>query len=409
MLRTVYDDEQPETDPSPGETKPAEPENEQVPRDTPVFKPEDLIGRTFLMDEQNDGQRFRARIVKLIEDHESDLDDNPTRIKFVCSINNDQAEEVFAYNELLDYISQDEESEIVWKFKRIVSHEGPLKRGDHGYNGSAYNVMIEWENGEITAAPLRAIAADDPVTCDIYARENGLLETPGWTRFKKIAAREKKFVRMVKQAKLRSFNTAPRYKYGFEVLRDYAHAMQLDERNKNSKWADSVDTELNQIDEYKTFKDKGHKNCTPEPPRYKKIRVHLIFDVKHDGRHKARLVAGGHLTDTPIDAVYSGVVSLRGFRLIMFLAELNKMEIWATDIGNAYLEAETSEKVFIIGGPEFGDRAGHILIIHKALYGLRSSGFQWHEKFADCLWDMGFVPSKAEPDIWMRESKSGDH
>ena len=60
----------------------------------------------------------------------------------------------------------------------------------------------------------------------------------------------------------------------------------------------------------------------------------------------------------------------------MFLAELNKMEVWATDIGNAYLEAETSEKVFIIGGPAFGDRAGHILIIHKALYGLRSSGFQ---------------------------------
>ena len=97
--------------------------------------------------------------------------------------------------------------------------------------------MIEWENGEITAEPLRAIAADDPVTCAIYARENGLLETPGWTRFKKIAAREKKFVRMVKQAKLRSFNTAPRYKYGFEVPRDYAHAMRLDERNKNSKWA----------------------------------------------------------------------------------------------------------------------------------------------------------------------------
>ena len=128
MLRTVYDDEQPETDPTPGETKPEEPKNEQVPRDTPVFKPEDLVGRTFLMDEQNDGQRFQARIVKLIEDHESDLDDNPTRIKFVCSINNDQAEEVFVYNELLDYISRDEESEIVWKFKRIVSHKGPLKR-----------------------------------------------------------------------------------------------------------------------------------------------------------------------------------------------------------------------------------------------------------------------------------------
>ena len=43
---------------------------------------------------------------------------------------------------------------------------------------------------------------------------------------------------------------------------------------------------------------------------FKKITVHLIFDVKYDVRHKARLVAGGYLTDTPIDSVYAGAVSL---------------------------------------------------------------------------------------------------
>ena len=86
------------------------------------------------------------------------------------------------------------------------------------------------------------------------------------------------------------------------------------------------------------------------------------------------------------------------------MAELNDLDIWVTDIGNAYLEAKTLEKVFIKAGKEFTDRAGHILIIHKALYGLRSSGQRWHERFADCLRDMGFKPCKAEPDIWMRKS-----
>ena len=42
-----------------------------------------------------------------------------------------------------------------------------------------------------------------------------------------------------------------------------------------------------------------------------------------------------------------------------------------------------------------------MLIIFKALYSLRTSGLHWHECFADCLHDMGFQPSKAEPDIWM--------
>jgi hypothetical protein len=37
---------------------------------SPIFNPEDLIGRTFLMDEQEDDQKFRGRIVELIEDHD---------------------------------------------------------------------------------------------------------------------------------------------------------------------------------------------------------------------------------------------------------------------------------------------------------------------------------------------------
>jgi hypothetical protein len=67
----------------------------------------------------------------------------------------------------------------------------------------------------------------------------------------------------------------------------------------------------------------------------------MIYDIKHDGRHKARLVSGGHLTDPNTESVYSGVVSLQGIRLIVFLVELNKISLWGADIGNAYLEAKT--------------------------------------------------------------------
>jgi Reverse transcriptase (RNA-dependent DNA polymerase) len=94
---------------------------------------------------------------------------------------------------------------------------------------------------------------------------------------------------------------------------------------------------------------------------------------------------------------------LRGFRIVLFLAELIHLKLWSTDIGNAYLEAYTSEKVYIIAGPEFGECEGHILIISKALYGLRSSGVRWHDRFVDCIREIGFFPCKAEPDIWMRK------
>ncbi len=76
--------------------------------------------------------------------------------------------------------------------------------------------------------------------------------------------------------------------------------------------------------------------------------------------------------------------------------------VWATDLGNAYLEVKTKEILYIIAGPEFRTLDGHILVIYKALYGLRTRGLRWHERFSDCLHQEGFKPCKAEPDIWMR-------
>ena len=110
------------------------------------------------------------------------------------------------------------------------------------------------------------------------------------------------------------------------------------------------------------------------PPGYQKIRVHLIFAVMYDGRYKARLVADGHLTPEPVESIYSGLVSLRNLKLVIFLAKLNNLELWGADIGNAYLEARTEETLYIVAGPEFEDWEGYILTFSKALYGLKSSG-----------------------------------
>ena len=82
------------------------------------------------------------------------------------------------------------------------------------------------------------------------------------------------------------------------------------------------------------------------------------------------MVALGHTTDIPLDSVYSGVVSLRSLRLVLFLAELNGLQIYGTDVGNAYLEAKTKEKIYFVAGSEFGNLEGFIMIIQKALYGL---------------------------------------
>ncbi len=381
--------------------------------------PEEMIDRTFLMPPEEDGSRCHAKIVKLIDGHKAKGQEDPAYIKFKCLVN-DKYEEIVAYNDIVDYIEQDDSWDGTWKFKRILAHQGPLRRPPKGkehleprYKGSKYNVLVEWETGEKSWQPLYnqstkyGVYHTDPVTVAIYARENGLLDTPGWILpgLKRHAKTQQRLVRRANQAKLHSFRTKPIYMYGFQVPRNHDQAMELDRANGNSRWLDAERIELAQVDEYDTFLDKG-KGHAPGPG-YKKMRCHLVHAVKHDGRHKARLVAGGHLTDTPIDSVSSSVVSLRGVRILTFIAEHNDCKVWTTDTGNAYLESTTKEKVYIIAGPEFGEREGHALIIQKALHGLKSSGLRWHERFADVLHDMGFFPSRAERDIWMRDM--GDH
>jgi hypothetical protein len=81
---------------------------------TPVFNPEDLIGKTILMDKQEDSCQTRATIVKLIEDHESSIHDNCVRIKFLLSLNNDQGDDIVTYNKLLTFLSA--------KMRNLISH-----------------------------------------------------------------------------------------------------------------------------------------------------------------------------------------------------------------------------------------------------------------------------------------------
>jgi hypothetical protein len=211
--------------------------------------------------------------------------------------------------QLAEEFDKDQGSQKLWKFKRIVGHQGPLKPGDPRYKGSRWNVMVEWETGETTYEPLHMMAKDDPVTVAAYAKEKGLLDLEGWRQFRSRARREKRMLRELKQAHLRQVRRSAVYKFGYQVPRTYREALEIDAKNGNTKWQDAVSLELSQIDDYSTFTDIGHKDQAKIPKGYQKLRVHLVFDVKHDGRHKARLVADGHLTGEPVESVYSGVVS----------------------------------------------------------------------------------------------------
>ena len=137
---------------------------------------------------------------------------------------------------------------------------------------------------------------------------------------------------------------------------------------------------------------------------YKELGMHLIFDIKmsENFRRKARLVAEGHKTSTPSSITYSSVVSRDSARIALIITALNGCKVLTCDIMNAYLTAPCREKFWCKAGPEFGSDAGKTFIITKALYRLKSSGAAFKAFLADHLHNIGFRPSLADPDIWMR-------
>ena len=104
-----------------------------------------------------------------------------------------------------------------FKFKAITDHQGPLDNDGPDYKESLYNVMVEWETGEITEEPLSIIATDNPVTCAAYSKKNNLLNFPGWKRFKNIARNQKSLTRAISQTKIRQVRRSAAYQFGYQI------------------------------------------------------------------------------------------------------------------------------------------------------------------------------------------------
>ena len=111
------------------------------------------------------------------------------------------------------------------------------------------------------------------------------------------------------------------------------------------------------------------------PPGWRHVTGHIVWDLKMDFTRKARWVLDGHKTPDPVGSTYAGVVSRESVRIAFTDAALNGLDTCAADIRNAYLQAPSSQKDYIICGKEFGlENEGCVALIHRALYGGKAAG-----------------------------------
>ena len=195
------------------------------------------------------------------------------------------------------------------------------------------------------------------------------------------------------------------HKYGIEIPTSIAHAELIDAKNKNHFWRDAIELEMQNNSIAFQILDIGVK----APPTWSPVTGHLVFDVKMDFTRNARWVLDGHKTPNPIGSTYSGVVSRESVRIAFTYAALNDLDVFAADVRNAYLQAPSSQKDYIICGPEFGlENVGKVALILRALYGGKAAGRDFRNHLRSCMRHINFESCPADPDVWMRPAMKAD-
>ena len=272
-----------------------------------------------------------------------------------------------------------------------------------------WELLVEWRDGTTDWVPLKDLKDTNPIELAEYAKANNIAEEPAFKWW--VAFCLQKRNRIISKTKSKYWRTT--HKYGIKVPKNADDALRIDKMNGNDYWEKSIKKEMSKVrvayKPHETYTpEQVRKNEAPELTGYQEISCHLIFDVKMDFTRKARFVANGSTTEAPISMTYSSVVSRDSVRLAFLIAALNDLDIMSCDIGNAYLNAPCREKIWFKAGIECGEHKGKVMIITRALYGLKSSGAAWRSMFAESLRKMHWIPTRVDADVYRRESKKAN-
>ena len=257
-------------------------------------------------------------------------------------------------------------------------------------------LLVEWVDGTETWEPLSQVKESYPLEVCDYAHGNKIDDEPAFAWWVHQFKKEKK--RVLSKVKKRYWKRT--HKFGVQLPKSIEEAYRLDEQNGNTRWRDAIEKEqTNNACAFKILEEGENA-----PRGYKKIRAHMIFDVKMDAgfTRKARFVADGNMIPSPPSMTYASVVSRDSVRICLTLAALNGLNVKCADVQNAYLNAEPKERVYIIAGKEFGRYEGRTVVIIRSLYGLKGSGAAWAAALRQVMRDMNFLPCKADGDVWIR-------
>ena len=119
-------------------------ENPSGSKSMPTFDHSDLIGRTFLLPPEENGDRHRGKVTRqVVEIIDKDNGQRVENINFILDIGNGKVEELISYNQLLEQLENAQDHDMgmdqeLYRFRAIIGHQGPLLASNPDWKGSDF-------------------------------------------------------------------------------------------------------------------------------------------------------------------------------------------------------------------------------------------------------------------------------
>jgi hypothetical protein len=129
-----------------------------------------------------------------------------------------------------------------------------------------------------------------------------------------------------------------------------------------------------------------------------------VFTYKTDGdgylsRFKARLVVRGDL-QAPLDNTYAATLAIRNFRALIAIANYFDLELKQYDVPTAFLNAEIDRKLYAETPEAFRHTESEVMLVLRALYGLKESPILWYNELRRQLVKLGLKPVEGFPCLY---------
>ena len=282
----------------------------------------------------------------------------------------------------------------------IVSRSGQKRRRQ---TTKGWELLVRWKDQTESWIHLKDLKEAHPVEVSEYARARNIDHEPAFAWWVPYTLRKRDVILSAVRKRIRKTTR----KYGIEIPTSVEHAYELDRADGTSPglWRKALELEMYNVGVAFEILPDGQ----PAPKGWHKVTGHIIWDLKMDFTRKARWVLDGHKTADPVGSTYAGVVSRESVRIALTYAALNELDVCAADIRNAYLQAPSSQKDYIVCGAEFGlENVGRVALIHRALYGGKAAGRDFRNHLRSCMSHLGFESCPADPDVWLRPSIKAD-